>query len=61
MSITALIPFLNGNREDWLNETLASLRSNRGEIRYVVCRNDGEMAEALNTGLAGDQDGAARS
>lgn len=47
--ITVLIPFKNGGNEDWLKESIGSLPVG---IRYMVLRNDGELAEALNAGLA---------
>ena len=46
--ITVLIPFKNGSREDWLEQAIGSIPKN---MQYIVCRNDGELAEALNAGL----------
>lgn len=45
---TVLIPFLNGGNERWLEETIASIPAGS---KYIVARNDGEMAEAMNAAL----------
>lgn len=47
-NLTVLIPFKRGGREDWLKQAITSLPRNQ---RYLVCMNDGELAEALNEGL----------
>jgi glycosyltransferase involved in cell wall biosynthesis len=46
---TVLIPFLRGGREDWLREAINSFPQG---TPYLVCENDGELAEAINEGLA---------
>jgi hypothetical protein len=46
---TVLIPFLRGGREDWLREAINSFPQG---TPYLVCENDGELATAINEGLA---------
>lgn len=46
---TVLVPFLRGGRRDWLQDCLGSFPDGTPRI---VAENDGEMAEALNAGLA---------
>lgn len=46
--VTVLVPFLEGGREDWLEQALASFPG----CRYMVCRNTGGLADALNQALA---------
>ncbi len=46
--ITALIPFRRGGNEVWEKEAIGSLPLG---MRYIVCENDGELAESLNLGL----------
>lgn len=45
---TALIPFVTTGNEEWLKQALGSLPKG---TPYMVLRNDGELAEALNQGL----------
>jgi len=47
--ITVLIPCKHDAREDWLNEAIASVPK---DTPYILLRNDGELADALNQGLA---------
>lgn len=46
---TVIVPFLNGNNEDYL---AATLRSVPYGTLWIVARNDGEMAQAMNEALA---------
>lgn len=45
---TVLIPFLEGNNEDYLKQTIQSIPYG---VPYIVARNTGEMAEAMNEAL----------
>ena len=46
---TLLVPFLNGGNEKWLDECIGSFPK---DLPFIVVRNDGELSEALNQGLA---------
>lgn len=47
-AVTVLIPFQEGGNEVWLKQAIGSLPKG---VRYMVLRNDGELAEAMNEGL----------
>jgi hypothetical protein len=46
--VTVVIPFKNGGNEAWLKQAIVSLPP---KIKYLVARNDGELAEALNSAV----------
>jgi hypothetical protein len=49
VNVTVLIPHKRGARDEWLKDAIGSIPNG---VPYMVLENDGELADALNEGVA---------